>query len=239
MCEVTLADVAFTYDDIPILKHSSLTVGSGDFLAVVGPNGAGKSTLLKLIAGLLRPTQGHIFISGQESSEARKNGLIRYVPQNYAKGTVGLPATVEEVVALGLVAGDKQKRNTAKELISHMLDLVGIADLRYRRIGQLSGGQQQRAMVAMALVSSPQLLLLDEPTSGIDYDASTKIYELLGSLSKDLGITVIMVSHDIVKALEWVNKVACINRGLCFFGSSRDFDDNHGKPRHLWYTQVR
>ena len=238
MFNVTLTNIDFAYDYNVVLKDISMTIAKGDFIAVVGPNGAGKSTMLKIMAGLIKPTRGQVTIGGKDISVARVQGLIGYVPQNYGKNVLGFPATVTEIVSLGLTLGAskvRQNHQGAKHIVSHMLELVGAEKLRDRRIGELSGGQQQRVMVAMALASNPELLLLDEPTSGIDYEASARIYELLGTLNKNLGITVVMVSHDIDKAISSANKVACINKGLCFYGSSQEFNETHAQARHLWY----
>lgn len=238
MFNVTLSNIDFAYDYNIVLKDISMTIAKGDFVAVVGPNGAGKSTMLKIMAGLIKPARGQVSIGGKDISVARVQGLIGYVPQNYGKNVLGFPATVAEIVSLGLTLGAskvRQNNQAAKHIVSHMLELVGAEKLRDRRIGELSGGQQQRVMVAMALASNPELLLLDEPTSGIDYEASARIYELLGTLNKNLGITVVMVSHDIDKAISCANKVACINKGLCFYGSSQKFNETHAQARHLWY----
>lgn len=236
MCEVNLTNVSFAYSRQPVLANVSMTIAAGEFLAVFGPNGAGKSTLMKIIAGLLPPDTGLVQVGGKSVAAAQQQGLIRYVPQNYAKNTVDFPITVEEVVALGVVSSNKvPSRQAVQHIVGHMLTLMQIPQLRKRRIGELSGGQQQRVMVAAALAGNPRLLLLDEPTSGIDYAASQKIYELLGELNRNLGITVIMVSHDIDKAAHWVTQVACINQGLCFLGSSEEFRATHAQGRHSWY----
>jgi zinc transport system ATP-binding protein len=116
-----------------------------------------------------------------------------------------------------------------------MLSLVGADGLSNRRIGELSGGQQQRVMVARALAGNPELLLLDEPTSGVDYAASNRIFQLLGQLNHNLGITVIMITHDIAQATQWATKVACINRGLCFYDTSDRFRKEHAQLGHLWF----
>lgn len=238
MFEITLTDINFAYDHNIVLQDISMTIDKGDFLAVVGPNGAGKSTMLKIMAGLLSPTHGQVKIGDKDISIARVQGLIGYVPQNYGKNILGFPATVTEIVSLGLTLGSsaiRKNHQATKHIISHMMELVGVEKFRDRRIGELSGGQQQRVMVAMALAANPELLLLDEPTSGIDYEASARIYELLGTLNKNLGITVVMVSHDIDKAINCANKVACINKGLCFYGSNQEFNATHAQARHLWY----
>ncbi|HWQ61940.1 MAG TPA: ATP-binding cassette domain-containing protein, partial [Negativicutes bacterium] len=144
---------------------------------------------------------------------------------------------VEEIVALGLVAGRSRqmKKEAARYVVDHMLKLVGAEALRGRLIGELSGGQQQRVMVARALAGNPGLLLLDEPTSGVDHDTSTRLYDLLGELNRNLGVTVIAVSHDIDKVTRWASKVACINHGLCYYGDAVEFRRDHANSLHLLY----
>mgnify|MGYP003586045903 CR=1 FL=1 len=236
MCDVALKEVSFRYHNTTVLDSITFSIPASEFVVVVGPNGGGKSTLLKLIAGLLNPNQGTVTIANQSIASARQSALIRYVPQNYGRNTAGFPATVEEIVALGLINNmPKITAAAARHIVDHMLDMVGMGGFRRRRIGELSGGQQQRVMVAMALAGNPQLLLLDEPTSGIDYDASTRIFDLLGTLHRNLGITIVMVSHDIDQAVLRATQVACVNHGLCYYGSSDEFRNSHLEARHLWY----
>ncbi len=236
MCDVALQEVSFRYHNTTVLDSITFSIPAGEFVVVVGPNGGGKSTLLKLIAGLLSPYMGTVTIGKQSIAVARQSALIRYVPQNYGRNTAGFPATVEEIVALGLINNmPKITAAAARHIVDHMLDMVGMGGFRRRRIGELSGGQQQRVMVAMALAGNPQLLLLDEPTSGIDYDASTRIFDLLGTLHRNLGITIVMVSHDIDQAVLRATQVACVNRGLCYYGSADEFRNSHLEARHLWY----
>ncbi len=237
MAEINLHNITFGYNTEMVLNNITFSVAQGEFVVAVGPNGAGKSTLLKIMAGLIEPLAGHVLIDNQTVYTAARQGILGYVPQHYAQNTAAFPATVEEIVALGLVNYSSllKKDKGARHIVRHMLELVGMDKLKDRRIGELSGGQQQRVMVARALAGNPQLLLLDEPTSGIDYAASAKIYELLGQLNSTLGITIVMVSHDIENATHFASKVACINRSLCFFGDSEQFHSSHATMRHLWY----
>ncbi|MBP2645336.1 MAG: Fe(3+)-transporting ATPase [Firmicutes bacterium] len=239
MYDISIKEVNFSYGDNAVLKNLSLSIAAGDFVAMVGPNGAGKSTLLKMVAGLIKPDSGLVQIAGKDVPTACAAGNMGYVPQHYAQNTVGFPATVEEIVALGLYSrhGRKMKREGERHVVSHMLELVGMQDLRTRLVGELSGGQQQRVMVARALAINPGILLLDEPTSGVDYDTGTKLYGLLGELNRNLGITIIAVSHDIDKVIRVANKVACINNGVCFYGESTEFRHNHIGAPHLFPYQ--
>lgn len=236
MNQVVLSHVSYAYQHGVVLEDISLEIAAGEFVVIVGPNGAGKTTLLKLVAGLIQPTLGTVTISGKSVKEACRSAMMGYIPQNYGRNAAGFPATVEEVVALGLI-GAKMKltKTSAQHIVDHMLELVGMVEYRKRRIGELSGGQQQRIMLARALAGNPELLLLDEPTSGIDYDASARIFELLGSLHASLGITILMVSHAIDQAVRHATRVACVNRGLCYYGSADEFRNSHIEARHLWY----
>lgn len=235
--DVKLSDVTFLYGSDAVLNKFSLTVEAGSFVAVVGPNGAGKSTLLKIIAGLLRPTHGVVTVAGRDITVSCQSGEVGYVPQIFARNAASFPATVEEVVALGLVSGRAKRvgKEAAHHIVTHMLELVGIENLRRKLIGELSGGQQQRVMVARALAGNPGLLLLDEPTSGVDQETSAKLFALLGELNQNLGITIIAVSHDIEKITRTATHVACINRGLCCYEGAEEFRRVHAQAPHLSY----
>lgn len=239
MGRISVDAVSFSYQEQTVLEDINLEIATGEFIVVVGPNGAGKSTLLKIMAGLLQPQRGRVMIGAENLNEAQRSRQIAYVPQHYSAHTPGFPATVEEIVALGVLRDRNTTRQARQHIVNHMIELVGVTDLAKRRIGELSGGQQQRVMVAMALAANPQVMLLDEPTSGIDFEASSKIYSLLKELNRNLKITVVMVSHDMDKALHYADKVACINRGLCFYGASADFDFDHIKTKHYWYYAGR
>ena len=236
MCEIIIKDLSFSYGREAVLKNVSLTIKKGEFVVIVGPNGAGKSTLVKIIVGLLAPQNGQVFLNRMPVAKAQAQGLVSYVPQNYEKGGAGFPATVEEIVALGLVnARQKINKKAAREIIARMLKLADAEDLKNRRLSELSGGQRQRVIVAAALAGNPELLVLDEPTSGIDFNASSKIQEALGELNKKLGVTIVMVSHDLDNATRFAGQVLCINRTLCFAGTSEEFRANHEGVKHLFF----
>jgi zinc transport system ATP-binding protein len=222
---VELDDVAQSYGEVRVLEGINLTVEPGDFLGIIGPNGSGKTTLLRIMLGLLEPTRGTARLFGHPPSSFRQWGRLGYVPQK-AMLDPALPATVHEVVATGLVPtlglfgriGVRQRRRIA-EVLGH----VGMEAHATARIGALSTGQQQRVLIARALVSNPELLILDEPTGGVDPEAQTSFYALLQHLNRERDVTLILVSHDIGVVAKEVTKLACLNRRLIFHGRPGDF----------------
>jgi len=222
---VELEDVDFTYGEVRVLERINLTVEPGDFLGIIGPNGSGKTTLLRVMLGLIEPERGHVRLFGHAPATFQQWGRLGYVPQ---KATLdpGLPATVQEVVATGLVptlglfgrVGPAQRAR-----IAEVLGQVGMAAHTSARIGTLSTGQQQRVLIARALVSNPELLILDEPTGGVDPEAQTSFYALLQHLNRERDVTLVLVSHDIGVVAKEVTKLACLNRRLIFHGRPGDF----------------
>ncbi len=222
---VELEEVDFSYGEIRVLEGINLTVEAGDFLGIIGPNGSGKTTLLRIMLGLLEPEHGQVRLFGHPPSAFRQWGRLGYVPQ---KATLdpALPATVQEVVATGLVPAlglwgrvGATERGRIQEVLTH----VGMDAHAGARIGALSTGQQQRVLIARALVSNPELLILDEPTGGVDPEAQTSFYALLHHLNRERDVTLILVSHDIGVVAKEVTKLACLNRRLIFHGRPADF----------------
>jgi zinc transport system ATP-binding protein len=222
---VELEDVDFAYGALPVLERINLTVEPGDFLGIIGPNGSGKTTLLRIMLGLLPPLRGAVRLFGHPPGSFRQWGRLGYVPQKAALDR-GLPVTVREVVATGLLPslgvfgriGGAERRRIV-EVLGH----VGMEEYAAARIGALSTGQQQRVLIARALVSKPELLILDEPTGGVDPEAQTSFYTLLHHLNRERDVTLILVSHDIGVVAREVTKLACLNRRLVFHGRPRDF----------------
>ncbi len=222
---VELEEVDFSYGEIRVLEGINLTVEAGDFLGIIGPNGSGKTTLLRIMLGLLEPDHGRVRLFGHSPSSFRQWGRLGYVPQ---KATLdpALPATVQEVVATGLVPAlglwgrvRAAERRRIQEVLAH----VGMDAHAGARIGALSTGQQQRVLIARALVSNPEMLILDEPTGGVDPEAQTSFYALLHHLNRERDVTLILVSHDIGVVAKEVTKLACLNRRLIFHGRPADF----------------
>ncbi len=230
-------DVSFAYEDgATVLDHLTLQIAAGEFVALVGPNGAGKSTLLKIMLGLLKPQQGHVFLFGQDQRRFKEWWRIGYVPQRLEQSNPHFPATVEEIVMLGRAAKRGLFRWPGREdhvAVSRALELAGIDNLRHRMIGLLSGGQQQRVYIARALAAEPDLLVLDEPTAGVDAESQSRFYGLLHSLNKELGVSLVFVSHDIGPLRQMLDTVACIDRSLCYYGPPEGFTD---APSHFAVT---
>ena len=223
---VKVDNLSYYYDSFPSLDHISFSVEKGDFLGIIGPNGAGKTTLFQCMLGIVNNFSGKISLFGS-NIRLNKNVLKRvgYVPQKKSVDQT-FPATVSEIVSLGLIGKDIKK-----ESIESAIEFVELGDYQNKRIGELSEGQQQRVIIAKALVKQPELLILDEPTTGIDSAAQDKFYDLLTRLNKDRGITIVWSSHDMNAVEKLASKVACIDRKLFFHGESEDFFGNEDRMR--------
>ena len=213
---IEIKNLGFCYGNNSIFKNINLTLESGDFTALIGANGAGKSTLLKLVLGELSPCHGEVQIYGIESHSRKDWSSIGYIPQNVVTSLQNFPTTVEELVTANLYSqigfmGFLKKQH--KEKVQSSLELVGMADYKNRLIGNLSGGQQQRVMLARVLVNDPQLLILDEPTTGVDVEAAKSLYELLSQLNSEKQTTIFIVSHDITRLANYTSKTYCLEEG--------------------------
>ncbi|HNY64570.1 MAG TPA: metal ABC transporter ATP-binding protein [Deltaproteobacteria bacterium] len=209
---IELADVSFSYNGTPVLENISLSVPEHDFLSIVGPNGGGKTTILKLVLGLVKPRKGRVSVFGLPPEKARTR--IGYMPQSAALDKL-FPVSVLDVVLMGRLGTGasfglytRKDRQAAEEALRQ----VELFDARNRPFADLSGGQHQRVLIARALVSHPDLLLLDEPTANVDVAVETEFYEFLRGLSQSM--TIVLVTHDLGFVSKYVKNVACVNRRL-------------------------
>lgn len=221
-----LSDVSVRYaNGVLALDGINMDVNEKDLIALIGPNGAGKSTLLKIILGLIRPTTGMVKLFGTQ--ELTKNlKYVGYVPQSAQARDANSPFSVFETVMLGRTPHAGLFHGVGaqdRQIVVEVLKMFGVFELKDRRIGQLSGGQSQRVFLAKAMVAEPRLLLLDEPTSGVDTTSKGEFYRILERLNKEKGITVILPSHDIGVITKIANRVLCINRSQFFCGKKADF----------------
>lgn len=223
---IRVENVSFYYDGIPALEEVNLGVFSGDFLALIGPNGSGKTTLLKIMVGLLKPASGRVLILGQEIENFRDWHRIGYIQQRATSFDATFPISVEEVIASSMNSSpisNKMSKSAQKQKIIEALATVGLEQLIHRPINSLSGGQQQRVLIARSLITEPEILLLDEPTTGVDIKAQEDFYDLLGILNKKYNLTIVLVTHDFGIVNKHVNKVACLNQKLIYHGSHEEF----------------
>ncbi|MFP4698263.1 MAG: metal ABC transporter ATP-binding protein [Eubacteriales bacterium] len=225
---IELRDVTVYYNNVCALEKINIKIKEKDFVGVIGPNGGGKSTLLKLLAGLITPSNGRI---------KKKKGLrIGYVPQ-FTSFDKNFPISVEEVILSGLLDRNikifKKYSNKNYKKLESITKFLKIEDLKKRQIGQLSGGQLQKVLIARALMSEPEVLLLDEPTSSIDSKTKENIYKLLNEINKEK--TIIIISHDLLEVLDYAKKIVCVNKTLHYHGnnteiSNKTLEEAYGCP---------
>lgn len=210
--------LSFSYDGTPVIRDADLVIQTGEFVTVVGPNGGGKTTLLRLMLGLLTPTAGTVRVFGRPPSESRR--LMGYVPQ-HSHTDPEFPVSVLDVVLMGrlgrtrLVGGYTHADTDAAV---SALDEVELAELCRRPFSSLSGGEKQRALIARALASRPDILLLDEPTASLDVAMESGLYQILDRLRERL--TILLVSHDLAFVSGFTDRVACVNRTVALHSTS-------------------
>lgn len=211
---ILLDGVTFSYDRAPVLDDVSLEVPRGSFAALIGPNGAGKSTCLRILLGILRPQRGRVEIFGRPPS--RQDEPIGYVPQR-VQIPGGFPLSALEVALMGRygrLGPGRRPRDEDREEARDALGMVGLADQAERRFADLSGGQQQRVLIARALATRPRLLLLDEPTAGLDPAARARFYVMVCDLQHARGLTLFCASHDVEVVSAHADQVFLLDRTL-------------------------
>lgn len=220
MKAIEIHNLSVRLDGREVLHNINLDINEGVFLGIVGPNGSGKTTLLRVMIGLIEPFMGKAFVFGEEPQRQREKGIFGYLPQ-HQNIDAGFPITALDVVMMGLPRKglvrrhSEDDRNRARE----MLSIMGMESYENHLFGSLSGGQQQRVSIARALASRPRILVLDEPSTGIDVVGQEDFYHLLRGLQKRFNLTIIMVSHDIGTITTYVDEIACLNRILHYHGN--------------------
>ena len=213
---VRFEEVALGYGGVRFLENLSFAVGNGDFLGIVGPNGAGKSTILKAMLGILRPAGGAVVYG----AEVHRNLRFGYVPQRHTLDDI-YPLSVRAIVRMARYAraGLLRRPGTDDErAVTHALEAIDMADLAERRFGELSGGQRQRALIARALATGANFLVLDEPTDGMDLKSTHGILGLMRRLNREEGLTVVFVSHQLNEVANHVDRLLVIDEGRYDFG---------------------
>ncbi|HEX2022186.1 MAG TPA: metal ABC transporter ATP-binding protein, partial [Candidatus Thermoplasmatota archaeon] len=216
-----------------VLDHVDLVVRRGEMVGIAGPNGGGKTTLVRAALGLAPVRCGDVRLFGAPLPAARALRRVGYVPQNAAHVDASFPATAEEIVRLGRVAPRGLLRRLGPEdrrLALEAMREVGVEDLRARRIGEMSGGQRQRVLLARALAGEPDLLVLDEPTTGVDPQAREEFTDLLRRLHRERGLTILLVSHDTDVLAHAADRLVVVDRTI---QHDEPVDPEHPLPGHL------
>lgn len=211
---IEVEDVWFSYDGHVVLRDVNLKIKQREFLAILGPNGSGKTTLLKILLGILKPDRGTIRIFGREPGKMAEH--IGYVPQD-TNVNKDFPVSVLDVTLMGRLSYAGRARQYSAEdrtVAQQALERVEMWEYRKRPIGKLSGGQRQRVFIARALAANPDVLFLDEPSSSVDKEFQTQLYEFLKELNE--SVTIVVVSHDLSVLSCYIKSVACVNQTLYF-----------------------
>lgn len=223
---IQIQNLDFAYGQNLVLKHINLNVEQGSVVGMIGPNAGGKTTLVRLLTGSLAPTRGSILIDGLSPRDAiRRGDLVGYLPQSPAVAE-NFPLDVRQAITLGLAGKTGMLRPYRKEDLANveqLLDRIGIRELAKEPIGSLSGGQLQRVFIARALVAGPKVLILDEPTTGIDHRGQQAFIEFITALQQEMNLTVFFVSHDLRAVTSISDRIACLNVTLHY----------HDVPEHL------
>ncbi len=220
---ITCSHVDFGYENHDAVIDLTMEIGAGDYLCIVGENGSGKSTLMKGLLGLLKPTSGTLEIS----DELKRSG-IGYLPQQTA-AQKDFPATVYEVVLSGCLSrrGSRPFYSAAERKLAFAnMERLGIMELRKHCYRELSGGQQQRTLIARALCATKQMLILDEPITGLDPSAIQDFYHLVRRLNQEDYVTILMVTHDVANVVTQADKILHLKQRVLFYGTPEEYKDS-------------
>ena len=220
MALITCRDAAFAYENITVVDRLNFEVNIGDYLCIVGENGSGKTTLMKGLLGLIRPKSGSI-----EMGDGLKPTEIGYLPQQ-TSAQKDFPASAFEVVISGRLSSRGMRPFYSKqdrEIALYNMERLGVLPLRKKSFRELSGGQQQRVLLSRALCATQKMLLLDEPVSGLDPLVTQELYRTIHSLGRETGITIIMISHDIRRAVEYASHILHLQNKQVYFGPAEQY----------------
>jgi len=208
-------NLSFSARGQKILSQISFQIFNGDYIAIIGPNGGGKTTLIRMLLGLEKPTSGSIKIFGKDKKEFKKWDKIGYVPQRASLVDANFPATVLDIVKMGRTAKRSffsKMTQEDKDAVEDAIKKMDIENLKNKMVGTLSGGQRQRVMIARALASKPEILILDEPNTGVDMVSQKRFYGLLSKLNKEENMTILFITHDIGVIADDIGRLFTINQ---------------------------
>lgn len=208
-------NLSFNVRGVEILSNISLEIFGGEYIAIIGPNGGGKTTLIRMLLGLEKPSSGEVRLFGKKLKNFKEWHKIGFVPQRASLVDENFPATVEDIVKMGRVAKRglfvRFSSDDAK-IVQDSMKKMDIEDLKDKMVGTLSGGQRQRVMIARALASSPEILILDEPNTGVDKVSQQRFYKLLSKLNREENITILFITHDVGVIADDINRLFTINQ---------------------------
>jgi zinc transport system ATP-binding protein len=223
---VSVDKLFFQYNSSEVLTDMSFSLHAGDYLGLVGPNGSGKTTLIKILLGFYKPAKGVVRLFGHDPSVFEEWYKVGYLPQKIVSFNPHFPATAREIVALGLLSRKKvpgRPFNPDYLTVEKALELMDITNIKNKLIGELSGGQLQRVLVAKALMSMPELLILDEPTTALDPETRERFFTLLKQLNEERGVTIIIITHDVGTIGKYASKLLYLDKKIVFYGSLESF----------------
>jgi len=223
---ISVEKLNVNYRKTLVLQDLNFEISAGDYVGLSGPNGAGKTTLIKALLGLIKMSSGTIKIYGKPIGEFSDWSKIGYLPQRASSFNPLIPATVEEVVSHGLLGEKKFPKIISvadKNRIKESLSFLGINEIKDRLVSELSGGQQQRVFLARALVSNPEILILDEPSNSLDPQTREVFFDILKKLNKEKGTTIIITTHDLGYIGQHANKLLMIDKKIVFYGGLGNF----------------
>jgi zinc transport system ATP-binding protein len=223
---ISVDNLTIRYGQTDVITHASFSVKSGDFVGIIGPNGAGKTTLIKSLLGLVPISEGTISLYGQSFKAFSQWEKINYLPQNLKTLNPLFPATVEEIVFLGLLSSKKLPHRFSlddKTKVHTVLEKLGIANLKHTVIQKLSGGQQQKVMIARSLVSEPEILIMDEPTTALDPSSRDTFMQLLRALHTTQHATILLVTHDTNLVCQYADKLMYVDKTIIYYGDTETF----------------
>jgi len=238
-------NLSFNVKGINILSNISLEIFNAQYIAIIGPNGGGKTTLIRLLLGLEKPSFGEIKIFGKKLSDFRDWHKIGYVPQRAALTDANFPGTVLDIVNMGRISQRglfSKITDEDKKAVYDAMQKMDIINLKDKMIGTLSGGQRQRVMIARALASKPEILILDEPNTGVDAVSQNRFYALLKELNKDQKITIVFITHDVGVIADDIARLFTINQKITTCNnpkqvlSCQEMSELYGIDAHLLHN---
>jgi len=235
-------NLSFILRENTILSNISLEIFHGEYIAIIGPNGGGKTTLIRMLLGLEKPTSGEVRLFGKKMKNFKEWYKIGFVPQRASLVDENFPATVEDIVKMGRIAKRGIFAGFSKkdaEVVEDAMLKMDILHLKEKMVGTLSGGQRQRTMIARALASSPEILILDEPNTGVDMVSQERFYKLLAKLNREENITIVFITHDIGVIADDITRLFTINQKATICNdpketiSCEDISKLYGRESHL------